>query len=271
MKTSSDFIYEIPDYDEIKILRKNHSVALVIPVLNEGSRIIKQLEKIKNENPSVDIIIADGGSTDGTLDEIIGKQFNVSTILVIKDSGGLSAQIRMAFDYCIQKEYFSVITMDGNNKDGVNGISEISHLLEKNFDFVQGSRFIEGGRHKGTPLARLLGLKLIHSPLISLLANFKYTDTTNGFRGHSVEMLRDPRFRIFNSNFIGYRILPYISVQASLLGYRCCEIGVTREYPMAGAVPTKIKGLKGNFQIIGDLIRVVLRKDFPRKAKNYEK
>lgn len=267
MKTSSNFNDEVPDYEEIVLIRKNYQIALVIPILNEGPRIIEQLKKISDENPRVDIIVADGGSSDGTIDEISKKKYCVTTILINKDGGGLSAQIRMAFDYCIQSGYTAVVTMDGNNKDGVDGISAISRRVGQGFDFVQGSRFVAGGRHEGTPFTRLLGLKLIHSPLIGLLANFKYTDTTNGFRGHSIEMLRDPRLRLFNSNFTGYRILPYISVQASLLGYRCSEIGVSRKYPTTGPVPTKIKGLKGNFQILGDLVRVALRKDFPRKAQ----
>jgi dolichol-phosphate mannosyltransferase len=268
VRASTDFFYEIPEYEKIEIQKKLHNAALIIPILNEGSRIIDQLKKIQNEHPRVDVIIADGGSTDGAIDEIIAKQLDVSAILINKNAGGLSTQIRMAFHYCMDNEYLSVITMDGNNKDGVDGISEILHLLEKGFDFVQGSRFAEGGRHVGTPFGRLLGLKLIHSPLISLIAKFRYTDTTNGFRGHSIEMLRNERLRIFNSNFTGYRILPYISVQASLLGYRCCEIGVTREYPKSGPVPTKIKGLKGNFRILGDLARVVTKKDFPKKVKS---
>ena len=45
---------------------KRRAHALVIPVINEGERIRGQLERIRDADLPVDVIVADGGSTDGS-------------------------------------------------------------------------------------------------------------------------------------------------------------------------------------------------------------
>jgi hypothetical protein len=49
---------------------KKHDACVVIPVINEGNRIVSLLTKMNNLNISgiADIIIVDGGSTDGSLE-----------------------------------------------------------------------------------------------------------------------------------------------------------------------------------------------------------
>ena len=49
--------------------------------------------------------------------------------------------------------------------------------LEEGYDFIQGSRFIEGGQAINTPISRHLAVKFIHAPVISFTAKEKFTDT----------------------------------------------------------------------------------------------
>ena len=53
---------------------------------------------------------------------------------------------------------------------------------------------------------------------------------------------------------MGYELLAYLSIRATQLGLKACEVPVTRAYPASGATPTKIKGMRGNT----DLLRVLL-------------
>lgn len=55
--------------------------------------------------------------------------------------------------------------------------------------------------------------------------------------------------------FMTYELLAYLSVRATQLGMRACEIPVTRAYPKAGKTPTKISFFKGNFELIKILIQ----------------
>ena len=58
---------DIPNYNKKIFKQKNNDFALIIPVINEGKKIQKQLGKIQDNDLAVDVIIADGGSTDGSL------------------------------------------------------------------------------------------------------------------------------------------------------------------------------------------------------------
>ena len=55
-----------------------------------------------------------------------------------------------------------------------------------------------------------------------------------------------------------YELLAYLSVRATQLGYKACEIPVTRAYPKAGKVPTKISFFKGNAELLKILLRNAL-------------
>jgi len=247
----------IPAYTVMEFEQKINSVALVIPVINESYRVINQLKRIELVSPNVDIIIADGGSSDESQAFFLSGEHKISTLLIKKSYGQLSTQLRMAFHYCIDKGYSAVITMDGNDKDGPLGILAIEKALKDGADFVQGSRFIPGGLARNTPLARLVAIRFLHAPLTSLIARKWYTDTTNGFRGHSIEMLQSEKVSIFREIFQGYELLAYLPIRVAKTGFRVCEVPVSRVYPDGERVPTKIEGIRSQVKILTILIRVI--------------
>jgi dolichol-phosphate mannosyltransferase len=206
----------------------------------------------------VDIIVADGGSTDDSLPHIFLRQQNVRALLTKTGSGKLSAQMRMAFDYALRQGYEGIITIDGNNKDNPEAIPEFVEALEQGYDHVQGSRFIPGGKAVNTPLSRLLGVRLLHAPLISLSSGFRYTDTTNGFRAYSPALLLDSRVKPFREVFSCYELHYYLAIRAARLGFNLIEVPVTRSYPAGGRIPTKISPVRGNLLVLNNLIRACL-------------
>ena len=248
---------QVPTYDVPFSRAKTHRYAICIFVINEGEKVRKQLLKMKPFIDLVDIVIADGGSTDGSFDGSILEEAGVTALLVKTGPGKLSAQMRMGLAWCLEQGYEGVITIDGNGKDGIDAIPRFVELLEAGWDHVQGSRFIKGGHHKNTPPARFWGVKLLHSPLISLAARFRYTDTTNGFRGYSRKFLMDPRVLPFRDCFVAYELHYYLAIRAARLGFRCIETPVSRVYPSGGPVPTKIRGMRGNLFVLETLWKAV--------------
>lgn len=212
---------------------------------------------------TVDIVIADGGSTDGSTEHHKLKLYGVNTLLVKTDDGKLGSQMRMAFSWALNRGYEGVIAIDGNNKDSVEDIPNFIEKLDQGYDHIQGSRFIPGGNHLNTPISRLLGVKILHAPLIRFASGFNYTDTTNGFRAYSSKLLADKNMSIFRNIFTGYELHYYIAIRAAKLGFRCLEIPVTRSYPKKGKTPTKISPLKGNLTVILKLFQVVIGKYNP--------
>lgn len=250
---------KIPTYIISSYKEKKTDYCIGIPVLNEGARIIKQLEEMNKSkiHEIADIIIFDGNSTDGALTDQFLKSVNVRTLLTKTGPGAQGAQFRMGFDYILNQEYKGIITIDGNNKDSIEEIPQFISLLENGYDFIQGSRFAEGGQAINTPLSRLYALKFIHAPWISALSGFKYTDTTSAYRGIASRVLKDKKLNIFRNIFSSYELLFYMSAKIPKYGYKTIEIGVTRQYPKNTKTPTKIS-MWGNVNIILTLLKLTL-------------
>lgn len=249
--------WQVPDFTIAQFLPKKNKYGVCVFVINEGKKIQKQLEVMGKLSDQVDVIVADGGSTDGSLPEELLVKTKVRTLLTKTGPGKLSAQMRMALAYGLLEGYEGVVVIDGNNKDRPEEIPRMIKALEAGYDHVQGSRFIPGGKAINNPPARMLGLKLLHAPLISLAARFRYTDTTNGFRAYSRKLLLDESINIFREVFSTYELHYYLAIQAARKGYKVTEVPVTRQYPK-GKVPTKISGLRGNLSILKILFKSVM-------------
>jgi len=256
--------WQLPDFEISEFNKRQTKYCLCIPIINEGEKFKKQLEQMKPLARMIDIIICDGGSTDGSTDTTFLKNNDVRTLLTKTDVGKLSAQLRMGYAYALNEGYEGIITIDGNGKDGSSTVSDFIKSLNEGFDFIQGSRFISGGKAINTPLSRLLAIKIIHAPFISLLSGFHYTDTTNGYRAYSKKFLLDSRVAPFRKVFDTYELLAYLSVKAPKLGFRVIEIPVTREYPKNAKIPTKISPVRGNIKLLKILIGLLFGKYDPQ-------
>lgn len=247
----------VPQFECLEYIEKKSEYCVLIPIINEGERICRELMRAYKADISsyADLVLCDGGSTDGSLKEEQLKKLKVNTLLIKRDIGKQGAQLRMGIWWALQRGYQGIITIDGNNKDSIEDIPQFIQKLKEGYDFVQGSRFIKGGKAIHTPIIRLLSVRLIHAPIISLTAKHWYTDTTNAFRGYSAKYLKDERVKPLREIFMTYELLAYLSVRATQLGYRVCEIPVTRAYPKRGKTPTKISFFKGNQELMKILLK----------------
>ncbi len=246
--------WDVPKHVLQELKPKSNDYCLCIPIINEGDRFKKQLQQIKNYQDRVDILILDGDSTDGSTDLAFLKRNGVRSLLIKKDTGKLSAQLRMGYAYALQQGYQGIITMDGNGKDDARSIPLFITKLKDGYDYIQGSRFIPGGKAINTPWLRHIANHYFHAPLISLVSGSHLTDTTNGFRAYSRAYLLDQQVLPLRRVFQKYELLVYLSARAGQIGRRVIEIPVTRRYPR-GKVPTKIGILKGNFDLLITLFK----------------
>src|SRR5687768_9811358 len=232
--TQSTSGWEVPPFTITAFSPRRSRYCVCVFVLNEGKKIIAQLDRMRPVASTTDIIIADGGSTDGALSDSVMRAAGVRALLVKTGPGRLSAQMRMALAYAMREGYEGVITIDGNNKDDPSAIPSFVRALDGGADHIQGSRFIPGGHAINTPPVRWLAVRLIHAPLISLSARKRYTDTTNGFRAYSRRFLLDERVAPFREVFSAYELHYYLAIRAARLGFRVMELPVTRAYPSYG-------------------------------------
>lgn len=254
-------IYEkktgVPKFECTEYEEKTKDYVVLIPIINEGERIIKELKRAYKYQIAdhADLVICDGGSTDGCTEEKKLRQLRVNTLLVKQDAGKQGAQLRMGIWWALQRGYKGIITIDGNNKDSIEDVPRFIEKLKEGYDLIQGSRFVKGGKAINTPFIRTLSVKFIHAPVISLTAHQRFTDTTNAYRAYSARYLKDERVQPLRDIFMTYELLAYLSVRATQIGMKACEIPVTRAYPKTGKTPTKISFFKGNSELMKILLK----------------
>lgn len=275
MKTTNDISpeyrakWQVPSMETPLWLGKQHPHCVVIPVINEGNRIMSLLKRMEANRISAiaDVIIVDGGSTDGSLELDTLKQAGARGLVLKKGPGKLSAQLRCAYAFSLDQGYEGIVTIDGNDKDDPEAIPRFIEALVSGVDFVQASRFLPGGVAINTPKSRDFAIRYIHAPCLSIASGFKWTDTTQGFRAYSRRMLLDPKIAPFRNVFVNYELLAYLSYIAPKIGYFCKELPTTRRYP-EGEVPTKISNVRGNLTVLLSLLAVCMgRLDVESKSK----
>ncbi|MES2612703.1 MAG: glycosyltransferase family 2 protein [Pseudomonadota bacterium] len=251
--------WQVPSHDTPLWLGRQHRYCVAIPVINEGGRIASLLTRMQALGIAglADILIVDGGSTDGSTAIPALQSHGVRGLVVKTGPGRLSAQLRCVYAFALEQGYEGIVTIDGNDKDDPEAIPRFIQALESGVDFVQASRFVAGGVAENTPVSRDLAIRFVHAPMLSAFSGFRWTDTTQGFRAYSRRMLLDPRLAPFRDAFMGYELLAYLSLRAPQLGFRCTELPTVRRYPK-GEVPTKISSVRGNLAVLGVLFKACL-------------
>ena len=238
---------------------------------NEGTRLAKQLEKMCEYNKNIDIIVVDGGSSDGTKELLLEGKIGISDVLVSGAKAGFSTDLQIGLLYVAAQGYSGAITSDGNGKDSVSDIEKFVKLLDDGVDFIQGSRFLQNGNHSNTPYLRYLGIRFVSSPYTSFIAKIKITDSTNGFRGYSRKLILDERLKLDRRFFTGYSLVSYIPFFTGKNNLQFSEASVRRDYPESGATPTKIVSVSQWLQIFLDLFRGTFETYEERTNKNWLK
>lgn len=262
-------LWQVPSYSTTFWSGRSRPHCVVIPVINEGERILNLLRRMAAVKIAdiADVIIVDGGSTDGSLEPQRLQELGVRGLLVKTAPGKLSSQLRCAYAFVLDEGYTGIVTIDGNDKDDPDAIPRFIDAIEQGYDFVQASRFLAGGVAENTPKSRDFAIRFIHAPMLSLASGFHWTDTTQGFRAYSRAMLLDPRVAPFRDEFTTYELLAYLSYRVPKLGYRCVELPTVRRYPK-GEVPTKISSVRGNLSVLQVLMKACAGHYNPRLGED---
>lgn len=232
--------------------------AILVLCLNEGERLINTVRELENElGNDFDLILIDGGSTDGSIQQVISTPSKILQSVLITNVGkGLSYDLHVGFKEVVDK-YEYVITLDGNNKDDVRKLRAIFNFASsKKIDFVQGSRFQSGGISRNLPRDRYIGIKCFISPIISIASRKIFTDPSNQCRVFSKKAI-NLLVKSDIARFQRYDYFFFIPIVLSRSGCRTAEFPVTRSYPDDGTIPTHIP--KSRYFRLGlDLVKIAI-------------
>lgn len=171
---------------------KKTKYTIIVPVLNEERRVKKgilELEKFvlsQLNNLSVEIIVADGGSTDKTI-EIVKELEEKFENLHLREigRGGRGAQLKETY---LNTESGFFIRIDVDIPTPPSYIRELIFWLENGYDMVIGSRFAKGSKVKRTITRKILSTG--YSYLTRLLFKSPVLDYQSGFKGWRAEKIK---------------------------------------------------------------------------------
>lgn len=215
-------------------------VAVIIPALNEAGKIGRVLDKMPRDG-RFEAIVVDDGSTDGTGDE--ARAHGAAVVIRHEQRGGVGAAIRDGWLCGVERgrPYLALLSGDDQHVPA-ELLSAFAAMDAAGADYVQGSRWLPGGKVIGPTGGRGIGTRL-YSVAFSILAWRHLTDATNGFRIFRTSILADPRIRLEQSWLDSYDLEPYLLYKVARGGYRLIEHPVTVMYhPREGH--TKMRGMR---------------------------
>lgn len=134
-----------------------HSISVVVPVLNERENVcpplLRRIDSVAKDAPVVEVIFVDGGSTDGTIEEIERQSgrhlFSVRTVMQRARLGLVHAELLGGAREARGGEYVTIL--DGDLQHPPEYIVDMSRYLGA-YDVIVASRYVKGGGARRDPV-----------------------------------------------------------------------------------------------------------------------
>ena len=190
---------------------------VVTPTYNERENIATLIEGLRDADPSIEVLVVDDGSPDGTADlaEELGAH-----VLRRPGKAGLASAYTDGFRRALDDGADRVVQMDA---DLSHSPADVPRLLAPGTGLALGSRYVPGGGTKGWPLHRK-ALSRFGSAYARLWLGMPYRDLTGGFKAWRADLLRQVIARPVRST--GYAFQVEMTARAVRLGAEVTEVPI---------------------------------------------
>jgi len=206
---------------------------VIIPVYHDAGNIAKVLAKFRYEIVDEICLVVDCATEEesGKIGKAAEKVGTPVRIINNNERKGVGYAIREGVEYALSNGYDVAVVMAGNNKDDPREIPRLlKPILMEGYDYVQGSRFLLGGKRVKNPFLR--GVFSRFYPFFwTLFTNIRCTDVTNGFRAYKLKIFSDGRINIWQEWLDHYELEYYIHYKVLTLRYKTKEVPVSKIYP----------------------------------------
>lgn len=231
-----------------RVTYRKHSICIVMPCWNEEGKVGAGVSAVPRDIIDT-VCVVNNGSNDNTENE--AKQAG-AIVINHPINQGAGGGIRSGLFYGKLNDFDLLVVMAGDNQDDPNDLPGILDcIIDGDYDYVQGSRWMKGGKRDNMTVSRSI-LTNVYSFLFRLFFQKKITDATNGFRVFKPEVLDHPEINLWQDWMIQYELEPYLLIRACQ-HFRVTEHPVRKIYHHNMKENTKMVPFKGWWSILRPL------------------
>jgi len=197
---------------------------VIIPTFNEAENIVRIVPTVLSQNPSIDVLVVDDASPDGTASRVKTMKDHESRIHLLERPGkmGLGSAYVEGFRFALRNGYEFIFEMDA---DFSHSPIEIPNFLKRmnEYDLVIGSRYIDGIRILNWPIQRLF-LSYAANVYSRFMTGMPLHDATGGYKCFRRTALEAVDLDSIRSN--GYAFQIEINYKVWTRGFRIIEIPI---------------------------------------------
>lgn len=171
-----------------KVRPRSAEILVFFPTYNEVGNAERLIEALHAELPAADVLVIDDASTDGTgrlLDELRSDDPTLEVIHRPRKLGVGTAH-KLALLYARKMGYSRVITMDADFSHHPRYLGTMLAQLDV-FEFVTGSRYVEGGRCDYGLRRRIISRTA--NAIARIAVGLRLAENTTLFRGFTRDLL----------------------------------------------------------------------------------
>ena len=198
---------------------------VIVPTYNERFNIARLIPAILAQDPSLEVLVVDDASPDGTGDVVDGIAANNTRVNIIHRSGklGLGTAYIAGFRWALERRYDLVFEMDADFSHNPERLPEFLATIRE-ADVVLGSRYQNGHVNVvNWPMSRLF-LSYAANIYARAVTGLPIFDTTGGFKCFRRNVLESIDLNSVKSN--GYAFQIEMSYRAWKRGFRLVEIPI---------------------------------------------
>ncbi|MDX1618993.1 MAG: polyprenol monophosphomannose synthase [Balneolaceae bacterium] len=205
----------------------SNDTLVIIPTYNEAHNIRRLIGEIMDLGESIDVLVVDDGSPDGTAEVVQNVQREYEQCVhLIERAGklGLGTAYVEGFRFALRHEYRYVCEMDADFSHNPKDLPRLIHEVKNGTaDVAVGSRYSNGISIVNWPLARLI-LSYTANLYARIITGLPIYDTTAGFKCIHRKVLEEISIEQIRSN--GYAFQIEIHFRAWKAGFRLKEVSI---------------------------------------------
>jgi dolichol-phosphate mannosyltransferase len=198
---------------------------VIIPTYNERENITRIIPAVLAQHPSIDVLIVDDGSPDGTGDIVDGIAAQNPRVHALHRSGklGLGTAYVAGFKWALERDYQFIFEMDADFSHSPDKLPAFLEAIQS-ADLVLGSRYQNGQINVvNWPMSRLF-LSYSANIYARHVTGLQVFDATGGFKCFRRRVLEAIDLSDVRSN--GYAFQIEMTVRAWKKGFRIVEIPI---------------------------------------------